>query len=123
MTLNTALRQDPAVSPVQQCLQPIDLVLFVDVDFERQVRPVPSGRPREGSDAVEPRDGGAVRAVPIDRRGGRAGCEGVVEEPGEEESGDDDEEGADLVRASAGSVVVVVEVVRRTKSSRLVHRR
>lgn len=123
MTLNTALRRDPAVSPGQQRPQPVDLVLLVHVDPERQASPVHSARPSEGPAAatVEPRDGGAVLAVPADRRGGGAGGEGAVEEPGEEEGGDGEEEGADLVRASAGGVVVVE--VRRTESPRLVHRR
>ena len=89
LACNANLRGDRTVSPIQQWLQAVDLILLVDVDLEGELRPVPALGPRQGPTAVNTQD--SPRTRKLSNRGlGGAGRKGPIEEPCEEE-GDDDE--------------------------------
>lgn len=101
LALNADIGGYLAVPTAHQLSQAVDLVLFVDIDFQGQVGSVPQAGPGEES-SVGQMDKGIGRAVLVSCW---AGTEGAVQEAGEEEGGGNEEEGADLVGTAARSVV------------------
>lgn len=87
LAFQASLGGDPTIFSIHEGLETVNFVLIIDIDFEGEVRPVPSLRPweRDGPSSGSEANGTAATRWYGDMIEG--GGEGSVQEASEEEGG------------------------------------
>lgn len=102
MAFGTSIRRDCSITTVHQSLQPIHLILIIDINLEVKVRPITRLRPRERTARIKANGGTCSGAQYRGTELIIARSESLIEEASEEEGGYNKGKGANLVGAGAG---------------------